>query len=481
MTAQAVIVGGGISGLVSAFDLALAGWSVTVHEASDRWGGRVFSSPVGDRAVDAGPDAFLARVEHGHQLCVDLGLDHLLTSPVAPVPAYVHPNGKLHELPEGTMFGVPTDLRVLEGSDLITPAGIERAAADLDLPWDGLDGGGRGDQGLSEKGLRDEADTSVGAVCRARLGDEVTDRLIDPLIGAINASDIDRLSLRAAAPQLAEALRAEGSLIRGMAAVRARAGRAGAAIGSRDPDRPVFYGLPGGTATIIDRLIEELTKAGADLRLGSVMTAASLAEATDGADAVILAVPAHVAAELLGGDGDAAKILGQTEYADVTQVVAELPVTAIDRVLDASGILFPRVDGRLMTACTWLSTKWAHYHRDESVLVRLSTGRFGDDRHHDLGDDELVAALLAELSDAVEVTGEPIAVRVGRWNKAFPQYTPGHRDRVGRARAAVAELDPRIQLVGASYDGIGVPACIAAGRGAAAAALDAERARSATG
>lgn len=461
MTARAVIVGGGISGLVAAFDLVEAGWSVTVHEASDRWGGRIFSSPVGDRPVDAGPDAFLARVEHGHQLCVDLGIDHLLTSPVAPVPAYVHTGGRLHELPEGTMFGVPTDLDVLKGSDLISPAGIERAGVDLDLDRDPQPSGTIGD-------------TSVGAVCRERLGDEVTDRLIDPLIGAINASDIDRLSLRAAAPQLAEALAAHGSLIRGMAAVRERAGRAGAAIGSRDPDRPVFYGLPGGTATIVERLIEELNAAGADLRLGSTVTAGSLAPATEGAEVVILAVPAFVAAQLLGPDGDAGAVLAGTEYADVTQVVAELPVAGIDRVLDASGILFPRVDGRLMTACTWLSTKWAHYHRDESVLVRLSTGRFGDDRHHDLGDDELVAALLAELSEAVEVTAAPIAVRVGRWNRAFPQYTPGHGDRVASARAAVAEQDPRIHLVGASYDGIGVPACIAAGRKAARSALDAD-------
>jgi oxygen-dependent protoporphyrinogen oxidase len=182
-------------------------------------------------------------------------------------------------------------------------------------------------------------------------------------------------------------------------------------------------------------------------------------------------VPAFVAAELLGPAGPAAEILAETEYADVTQVVAELPVSAIDPAsrhgLDASGILFPRVDGRLMTACTWLSTKWAHYHRDDSVLVRLSTGRFGDERHHDLDDEQLVAALLAELSEAVEVTGEPVAVRVGRWNKAFPQYTPGHRDRVARARAAATEADPRIHLVGASYDGIGVPACIATGRSTA--------------
>ncbi len=456
MTASAVIVGGGISGLVAAFDLARAGWSVTVHEASDRWGGRIFSSPVGDRPVDGGPDAFLARVEHGHRLCADLGIDHLLTSPSAPVPAYVHTDGVLHELPDGTMFGVPTDLDVLKGSALISPAGIERAADDLTLP-SGADAVG---------GLDATGDTSVGALCRARLGHEVTDRLIDPLIGAINASDIDRLSLRAATPQLAAAIDQHGSLMRGMADLRERT----SAIGSRDPDRPVFYGLPGGTATIVDRLVEELTELGADLRLRSPLAGpAERAAATNGADAVLLAVPAFVAARLIGPDGDAANVLGQTEYADVTQVVAELPVSGIDRVLDASGILFPRVDGRLMTACTWLSTKWAHYHRDESVLVRLSTGRFGDERHHGMGDDDLVAALLGELSDAVPVTAEPIAVRVGRWDNAFPQYTPGHQERVARARAAASEVDPRYHLIGASYDGIGVPACIATARSTAAA------------
>lgn len=468
MASRAVIVGGGISGLVTGFDLVRAGWEVTIHEGSGRWGGRIFSSPVGDRMVDGGPDAFLARVEHGYQLCVDLGIDHLLTSPAATVPAYVHTGGALHELPDGTMFGVPTDLGVLEGSTLISPPGVQRAADDLVLP--------------APTPADADTDPSVGEVCRERLGDEVTDRLIDPLIGAINASDIDRLSLRAAAPALATALAEHGSLIRGMADLRQRS----SAIGSRDPDRPVFYGIPGGTATIVDRLVEELAAAGADLRLDSTVAGpdhlAQLAGAragaggevttgvAAGADAVILAVPAFAAAELLGGETtDAGRILSRTEYADVTQVVAELPLAAVGRpserhVLDASGILFPRVDGRLMTACTLLSSKWAHYHRDESVLVRLSSGRYGDERHHRYSDDELVAALLTELSDAVPVTGDPIAVRVGRWTRAFPQYTPGHRQRVAQARAATIDLDPRYRLVGASYDGIGVPACIATGR-----------------
>ncbi len=439
---RAIIVGGGISGLSAAFEFHRAGWQVTVHEAGPTWGGKVQTSPVGDRPVDAGPDAFLARVPHGLRLCQDLGLDGELTSPVSPVPAYVHADGRLHELPTGTMLGVPTDLDDLAKSELISPAGIERAAEDQTLPPSEID-----------------PDPSVGAICRARLGDEVTDRLIDPLLGAINASDIDRLSLAAAAPQLAAGLASHGSLIDGMAAFRSASG---AVLGSRDPNAPVFYGLPGGVARIVDRLVEEL--ADADLRLNSRID--DLA-ALEPADAVLLAVPAFAAANIVGLKTEAGAVLSTIEYADVSQVVVELAIDGIDRVLDASGILFPRVDGKLMTACTWLSTKWDHYARPSSVLVRLSSGRFGDDRHANLTDDELTSALLAELASVIDITKPPIAVRVKRWPKAFPQYTPGHKDRVAAARGLVGERQKNLSLIGAPYGGIGVPACIDSGRSTA--------------
>ena len=456
---SAVVVGGGIAGLSAAFDFHRAGWAVTVFEADRRWGGKIRTSPVGDRPVDAGPDAFLARVDDGYELCRELGLEGELTSPVAAVPAYVHADDRLHELPAGTMLGVPTDLDQLRSSALISPAGIERAARDLELGPTAMD-----------------PDPSVGSVCRERLGDELTDLLIDPLIGAINASDIDHLSLQAAAPQLAAALRRDTSLIRGMAAVRASTG---AAIGSGDADNPVFYGLPGGIARIIDRLVEEL--AGADLRLGA--TVSDLDRFAD-ADAIVLAVPAFVAADLVGGrwggpgpggagpGQQAAELLSSIEYAGVSQVVVELPIAGLDRVLDASGILFPRISGKTMTACTWLSTKWDHYRRPASVLIRLSAGRFGDDRHAGLSDAELVAVVLGELGSVIGFDQPPIATRVVRWPRAFPQYTPGHKDRLARLREHLAELDPRLSVVGAPYDGIGIPACIAAARHSAALHLD---------
>lgn len=447
---RAVVVGGGIAGLCAAYDLVAGGWDVEIHEAEGRWGGKVWSSPVGDRLVDAGPDTFLARVEPGRQLCRDLGLEQELTSPVAPIPAYLARAGALHELPAGSMLGVPTDFDGLRRSGLISDAGIERARVDLTAAPTPI-----------------EPDISVGALCRARLGDEITDRLIDPLLGGINASDIDRLSLAAGAPLLAEAMTRSHSLTMGLAQLRPTTGPT---LGTEEPTRPVFYGLPGGIARIIDALIEELTGR-ANLRLHSPVS--ELRPLLEEADAVVVANPAFAASELVRAHSpSAADLLAGIEYASVAQVVVELATADVEQELDASGILFPRVEGTMLTACTWLSTKWAHYRRPDSVLLRLSSGRFGDDRPQDFDDETLIPQLLGDLGTVMKVTGEPLASRVQRLPRAFPQYTPGHNDRVEQIFAAMTADCPRIRLTGAAYHGIGLPACIEDGRETAAGLID---------
>ncbi len=436
------IVGGGIAGLCAAFDLHNAGFAVTVLEASDRWGGKIQSSPVGDRLVDAGPDTFLARVEPGRKLALELGLEDQLTSPVAPVPAYIHRDGTLHELPKGTFLGVPTDLDLFSKTTLISAEGIARAREDLTMPATSTAG-----------------DISVGEYCRARVGDEVTERLIDPLLGGINASQIDRLSLASGAPQIAAAAAAGPSLITELAKMQERIG---SSLGSAN-SAPVFYGLPGGIATMIDALVDRL--AGADLRLNAAVVALNdLREF----DHIILGTPAPATAALLDPVSPEAKAaMAEVEYASVAQVTVEIAKDKIEPILDASGVLFPRVDGMILTACTWFSTKWAHYARPDSVLIRLTSGRFGDTRAMELPDDQLAHHLLGELGTVFEMSGPPIAQRVHRWIDALPQYTSGHAARVATARGAVAKDAPHIQLVGATYGGIGIPACIASGREAA--------------
>ncbi|MEL7156167.1 MAG: protoporphyrinogen oxidase [Actinomycetota bacterium] len=458
---RAVVVGGGIAGLCAALDLVEAGWTVDVHEAADRWGGKVWSSPVGDRLVDAGPDTFLARVEPGRQLCRDLGLEAELTSPVAPVPAYLARNGALHPLPPGSMLGVPTDLDVLRGGGLISDAGIEAAEADRTTPATPVRSTATGDGPAGHRGGEID-DISVGAYCRARLGDEITDLLVDPLLGGINASDIDRLSLRAGAPLLATAAEQGPSLMDALARLRPSAGPT---LGTAARAEPVFLGLPGGTARIIDALIERLTDR-AGLHLNHPV--ADLGAVAEPGVPVIVATPAFVAADLVRPRSpDAARQLDAIDYASVAQVVVDVPRAAVERELDASGILFPRVEGTMLTACTWLSTKWAHYRRPQSVLLRLSSGRFGDERPAKLDDAALAAALLDDLRTVIGIEGSPTATRVVRWPRAFPQYTPGHLDRVAAITDALAVDAPGVQVVGAAYRGIGLPACIDDGRRAA--------------
>lgn len=445
---RAVVVGGGIAGMCAAFDLGRAGWHVDVYESSGRLGGKIHSSPVGDRLVDAGPDTFLARAESGVALCRDLGILDELTSPVAPVPAYLVRNHQLHELPI-SVLGVPVDLDHLAATGLISPGGIARAASDL-----------------SREPTEIAGDISVGELCRDRLGDEVTDRLVDPILGGINASDIDRLSLRAGAPMLAAALERGPSLIEGLRSLRPASG---SAFGAPSDAPPVFHGLPGGIVRIVEAIGDSLSDT-VSVHLNHPVDAL---DDLGPADAFVVAVPAPAAARLVAPRSpEAAAGLASIEYASVAQAVVEIPVSGVERVLDASGILFPRVDGTVLTACTWLSTKWAHYHRDESVLLRLSSGRFGDERITGLDDEQLVEILLGELSEVVKIGAAPIASRVMRWNDSLPQYTPGHSERVDTVHQALAVDAPTHRLVGAAYGGIGIPACIDSGRTAARSVLD---------
>ena len=152
-----------------------------------------------------------------------------------------------------------------------------------------------------------------------------------------------------------------------------------------------------------------------------------------------------------------------------------MPAEAVQPAIDASGILFPRVDGFVLTAATWFSTKWSHYQRPGSVLVRLTSGRAGDDRAATMSDDQLADTLLEELASVLTITSEPSAIRVKRWPSSFPQYTLGHRQRIGRVQSLLStdEAGNRpVVLAGAAYDGIGLPACIRTGRVAAQKLLD---------
>jgi protoporphyrinogen/coproporphyrinogen III oxidase len=451
------VVGGGISGLAAAWAGMQQGADVVVVEAGDAPGGKLRTSPIAGIGLDEGADAFLARVPEAVELCEEVGLGDELVSPATGA-AYVWSDGTLRRLPSEQLLGVPIDIDAVEASGILSAAGVERVRADLTAPDD-----------------RPPGDEAIGALVRRRLGDEVLDRLVAPLLGGIWAGDCDRLSLRVAAANLAAARDRDASLVRGAAALRAEAADQG------NGDRPVFLAPRGGVARLVDALTGRL---GERLRCGSRVVGLEpdgagwrLATGEAGgpgaqghpavrADRVVLATPAYATAPLLAGIApEAADFLAGVDYASVALATLVVPRDGIDHPLDGSGFLVPQSSGRLLTACSWMTSKWAHLGVDPSTaILRASAGRAGDERALALTDAELVAALLADLRDTMGLRTEPIEVRVSRWERSFPQPRPGHLDAVATAERALSERAPGLAVTGAWELGVGIPACIRGAR-----------------
>lgn len=471
------VVGGGIAGLAAAWELRRLDpdAAVTVYEPG-QLGGKLRTSPFAGRLLDEGADAFLARVPESRELCEQLGLAASLVSPATGV-AFVARDRRLHRLPAGLVLGVPTDASALAGCPLVSPDAVARVLAEPGLGGAPLAPG--------------DPDVSIGALIRHRFGDDVLEHLVDPLLGGINAGDSDRLSLRAAAPQLAAAASASGSLVEGLRALAAdrsavsaldRGGPVGvgpeagdaspasglAAGGPATP--PVFWALPGGMAALVDALVAALRDAGVRFVADAVDDLGAL-----DVDGVVLATPAPATARLAQriGAATAADALAGIRHASPVLLALAFHRRDVRHRLDGSGFLVPKPEGRIVTACSFATTKWAHLGAvdDDLVVLRVSAGRDGDDRAIGLDDDVLLGAVLHDLDELLGLGGDPAEVRVSRWRNGFPQYEPGHLDRVAAIEADLATVGaggrPRIAVAGATYRGVGIPACIRSARAAA--------------
>ncbi len=239
-----------------------------------------------------------------------------------------------------------------------------------------------------------------------------------------------------------------------------------------------------GVSALVPRLVRAIEDAGGSVCLGATVeaieprpgggwtvTVSGRPDPLD-ADSVVMTVPAPAAATLLRPlSTEVADVLTTIAYASVAMVTLAIPDGAVGRPLDGSGYLVPRDQQRTITACSWGSSKWDHWRRPGQVLLRVSAGRAGDERALELDDDALTAAVLDDLDRHVGLTGQPTDVRITRWWRSMPQYAPGHGERIDRLEAMVAREAPGLQLAGAGYRGLGVPACIAQGQAAARAAL----------
>lgn len=453
------IVGGGVTGLAAAHRVLTStpGADVTLIESSDVVGGLIRTSPFAGLDIDEGADAFLVRVPWARDLAIELGLGPELVEPAAGH-AYIWHHA-LHRIPSELVLGVPASVASLATGNLFSVRGRLRAALEPLLPR-----------------TRDHRDC-IGELIRARFGREVQERLVDPLVGSIYAADTDHFSLEAV-PQIAQLASSRSMLL---AAQRARASAAVSSTGVTG--RQVFATPRGGMGMLTATLAGAITSMGATIRTSTEVLGITrdrhgghagghLVATTAGdlhADAVILAAPAHAAAGLVRSlSPESHRALSMWTHASVVMITLAVPADQWPSRLDGSGYLVPKPDQRWVTAASFGSNKWAHWRPgDGSRILRVSLGRDGlEVMHHD--DETLLNLALADLKHHLGVDLVPDRARVTRWPRSFPQYRPGHFLRLSAIESALRAAAPGVVLAGASYRGIGIPACIQQAHEAAA-------------
>ena len=449
-------MGAGIAGLAAAWRVRAErpDVHVVVLESSPRVGGSLHRAEVGGVLVDVGAEAMLHRRPEATRLAREVGLGDDLVHP-ATTRAQLWNRGRLVPMPR-TLMGVPTDLRSLEG--VVSARGIARAALDAVLPATDL-----GDE-----------DISVGRLVEQRLGPEVVDRLVEPLLGGVYAGHAREISARAAVPQVVALLTRDRALSRA-------AGSALPPVGEPVTD-PVFAGVRGGMARLPAALAASLAADGVEVRTDA--TVRDLARRPGGgwnlvvgptvdaevlqADAVVLATPARASARLLSDVAPLAALeLARVEHASMAIVTLAVPAAGFPAVA-GSGFLVPPVDGHAIKASTFSFAKWDWVREagvgaeagEDLLVLRCSLGRHREEQALQRSDQELVTLALADLSAAVGAPVVPVDTHVQRWGGALPQYAVGHLDRVATVRREVATL-PGLAVCGSAYDGVGIPACIA--------------------
>ena len=442
------IVGGGISGLATAFYLedffekSPTDVEITLFEASTRLGGKIHSQRFENGVImEAGAESFLSRKQAGLEFCEQLGLQQELvgTRPETRKTFVWHQN-QLHPLPEGLSGFVPSNLKALKATTLLSGFGKLRVALDRYLP-----------------ALKSDADESLARFISRRIGKQAYQRLVQPLLCGIYCGDGDDLSLAATYPELRQLERDHGSLIRGL---QARS--------SNTPSElPPFVTLPNGMSQLVEKAAGSLEQT--EVRFESKVQKISKSENRFAVelendeftfDSVVLTSPAHQTASIVGSQNQQLQDLLLTiPHVSTAAVNLLYDANALDHQLDGYGFVIPSNEQNGLTAVTWTSSK--HYNRapDHLKLIRAYVGRAHAEIDCSLSDQQIFELVQPELQRTMGIEVEPKEIHVSRWHLGSPQYTMGHRDRLEKIERLIKQM-PGLFLTGASYRGVGIPDCI---------------------
>ena len=461
---QVVIVGGGISGLATAYALMEEGEKIhtavqcTVVEREPRWGGKILTHATDDYLIEGGPDSFLTSKPWALELCRALGLqDQLISTNAQHNQTFSFCRGALRELPQGLLAFRPRRVDTLVSSGLLSCGGMLRMGAERFWP----------------RRNPCPTDESLGEFFRRRFGTEAFEYVIEPLVAGIYAGDADELSIESTFPRFRELEREHGSVIKGMRKALANA---------PTPSRPsgeattMFMSLRGGLSQLIMALVQTLRERGVALIPGvecleiqpPTPESPSFHVVLDNgerlpADAVVLATPTYQTARLLRAfQPQTASLLDGIPYASTATISMAYPTESIGSQIRGFGFVVPRKEQRPLLAATWTSLKWPDRSRAGETLIRCYIGGRGRETVLEQDDRSLVECVRRELTSMVGITTAPTYTEIHRWKNGMPQYVLGHRDRLAKVQQELAKW-PGLYVTGAGFYGIGIPDCIREG------------------
>lgn len=463
---KVAIIGGGITGLTSAFYLQKIArehnlpLNIKLIEASHRLGGKMQTVVRDGFTIERGPDSFLARKTSIVRLAKEVGMDHQLVHN-STGKSYILVNEKLYSVPGGSIMGIPTEVAPFITTGLFSVPGKLRALADLFLS-------------RSESGK----DQPLGGFFRRRLGDEVVENLIEPLLSGIYAGDIDQLSLMSTFPQFYQVEQKYRSLIMGMKK-NAAAQPQKKEPSTGDKTKGAFFTFKSGLQSFAEAIETNLEPDSIlkGHRVNKVYKVNDQYEIylNNGeilvADSIIAATP-HKVTQLLFKQYSFFDPFKNVPSTSVATVALAFPKEAVKKDINGTGFVVSRNSDYTITACTWTHKKWKHSAPEGKVLLRCYIGRAGDETVVDLSDDQIIRIVLDDLNKTMDIKMDPDFAVISRWNNAMPQYIVGHKERLETIRKHVAEELPGVFLAGSSYEGIGVPDCITQGEAAVQHVLD---------
>ncbi|ARK29187.1 protoporphyrinogen oxidase [Halalkalibacter krulwichiae] len=452
------VIGGGISGLAAAHRLEKAKkdgeiGDYDLYEKANRLGGKIQTERMNGFVIERGPDSYLARKESMTRLAREVGMEQdLLSNDTGQ--SFVLKGDTLYPIPGGAIMGIPTEIKPFLNTRLLSPIGKVRAAGDFFYPR------------ITSK----DEDISLGHFFRKRLGNEVVDHLIEPLLSGIYAGNLDKLSLKATFPQFQQVEQKHGSLIRGMKGSRPKKQEQKA---DTTKSKGQFLTFRKGLGSFVEAIEAKLNPDSIhkNSRLIKVYKEDGQFQLSfeDGTiktyDQVIVTAPPKVTAQLLS-DYPYFSYLENMEATTVATIAMAYKEEDVEIPQNGTGFVVAKKSNHAITACTWTHKKWEHSTPDGYALLRAYVGRAGDSAIVSRSDEEILSAVLYDLKQLMKIKGEPEFFIVTRWKEAMPQYNVGHTFKLNKIKEDIARNLQGLYLAGGGYEGIGLPDCIDQGEAA---------------